>query len=29
MLKNLYVRAALTFGGLIAVAAVGGAGIKW
>ncbi len=29
MLKNLYVRATITFGGLIAVAAVGGAGIKW
>ena len=29
MLKNLYVRAGLTFAGLMAVAAVGGAGLKW
>ncbi len=29
MLKSAYVKAAVSFGGLIALAAVGGAGLKW
>jgi hypothetical protein len=29
MLKSTYVRVVVSFGGLLALAAVGGAGIKW
>jgi hypothetical protein len=29
MVKSVYAKAAVTFGGLIALAAVGGAGLKW
>jgi hypothetical protein len=29
MIKSAYARAAVTFGGLLALAAVGGAGLKW
>lgn len=29
MLKTVYVKALVSFGGLVALAAVGGAGLKW
>jgi hypothetical protein len=29
VIKQVYVKAAVTFGGLLALAAVGGAGLKW
>ena len=29
MISSVYVRATVAFGGLIALAAVGGAGLKW
>jgi hypothetical protein len=29
MIKSTYVKAVVSFGGLLALAAVGGAGLKW
>jgi hypothetical protein len=29
MIKSVYARAAVTLGGLVALASVGGAGLKW